>query len=365
LCLSIVALARLGMARADEPPPFAESRDDSASYRVETILTGLNNPASVAVRPGSEGAGTAELFVSESGAGVVLRVEVGQTSTPTPAVTGFPVAALADEPAFRVGPLGLAFLSRNRLAVGTGGLGNGKDLIRVYSVPDGAATQTYDQPDHSAGPLPAGGRSSTGEGSFWSLATTDRALFAAARSGDEQGWVLKATLDANRIAALEPFIATRTASGAASPAAVTVDPRPQRHYLVVAQRGAATADADSRLTMYSPTSGSVALNLNTGLRDIVALAYSPAPSLDLYAADYSQANSSEGGVYRLEAAQVDGHESCRAVKIAAVTRPTSLAFTADGAMFVTALGDPPNGDANAKPAGVLLKITPAGNSPKL
>jgi hypothetical protein len=350
---------------AEEPPAAGATVDQSTDYGVETIASGLDNPASVAVRPGSEGLGVAELFLSESGAGRVLRLATDEPARTATVITGFPTAKFSDEPAFRVGPLGLAFLSRNRLAVGTGGLGQGEDLVRVYGIVDGGEAIAYDRADHSAGPVAAGPRSAAGEGEFFSLATTDRALFAAPHSGDAQGWVLKATLDANRIAGLEPFISTKTLAGRGAPGAVAVNPQPQRRYLVVAERGEPTAEFDSRITMHSPTTGAVALSLNTGLRDIVALAYSPAPSFDLYAADYSLAEPSQGGVYRIEAVQVDDRESCRAVKIASITRPTSIAFTADGAMYVTAFGDAPTDEGDAKPAGTLLRITPQAGIPKL
>ena len=35
--------------RADEPPPFAEPRDESAQYDVVTIAAGLDNPAGLAL----------------------------------------------------------------------------------------------------------------------------------------------------------------------------------------------------------------------------------------------------------------------------------------------------------------------------
>ena len=142
---------------------------------------------------------------------------------------------------------------------------------------------------------------------------------------------------------------------------MAIDPRDHHHYLVVGARGEDTDAPDSRLTMYSPTSGAVALNVATGLRDIKAIAFSPGG--DLYATDFADAAVDEGGVFRLEAAEVDGRESCRAIKIAAVVRPTSLAFAFDGTLYVTALGK--YEDAGAKPTGALLKVSPKGNAPKL
>jgi hypothetical protein len=125
--------------------------------------------------------------------------------------------------------------------------------------------------------------------------------------------------------------------------------------------GEPTAARDSRVAMYSPTSGELALNLATDLCDIVGLAYSPRG--DLYAVDFAWAEPKAGGVYRLEAAQVDGRESCRAVKIASVVHPTAIAFTPDGSLCVTAFGD--RNEPDAAPTGVLLNITPIEDAPKL
>ena len=83
--------------------------------------------------------------------------------------------------------------------------------------------------------------------------------------------------------------------------------------------------------MFSPRRAATSvLSLPTGLRDITALAYSP--NGDLYAADFAADQADGGGVYRLEAAQVDGRESCRARQDRRASNDrTALAFTPDGA----------------------------------
>jgi hypothetical protein len=349
-----------GVNAAEEPPAFAEPRDDSQQYDVVTLVDDLDNPVSIAVRPGTQPSGPLELFISESGAGRVIRTVADDPTKQVPVVTGFPLGQWGESSEYAVGPLGLAFLSLHRLAVGTGGLGAGADVIRIYNLPEDRGELTYDDGDQTAGPIASGGRSETGEGFFFSLTTTDRALFAVGR-GDERGWILRATLDANRIAGLEPFIATRDRAGVAAPMAAVIDPRARHKYLVVGQMGEPSAERDSRVTMYSPASGAVALTVAAGLRDVVALAYSSEG--DLYALDFAWADAEMGGVYRLEAAQVDGRESCRPVKIAAVVRPTALAFAPDGSLYVTAFGDRATSDD--PPTGVLLRITPKLETPKL
>lgn len=340
---------------ADEPPPAAAAGDESTQYVVETLLAGLDNPTGLALRPGAAAEGPFELHLSESGAGRVVRLSTAKPSEPTPVINGFPLGEFGAKPAFRVGPLAVEFLSPNRLAVATGGLDAGKELIHVYALPEDGSALPYDKFDHSVGPVAASNRSTSGEGDFVGLAKTEDALFVVPAAGDERGWVLKAILDANRLAGLEPFIATKTVAGVGAPRAVAINPKANYHYLVVGEAGEPSDQRDSRITMYSPSTGALALNLNTGLFDVAGLAYSP--SGDLYALDFATANPNEGGVYRLEAANDNGRETCRPVKIAAIVRPTALAFTPDGTLYVAARGDGADGK--------LVKITPKPDTPKL
>ena len=94
----------------------------------------------------------------------------------------------------------------------------------------------------------------------------------------------------------------------------------------------------------------LALALDTGLSDISGLAYSSTGQL--YAVDAAWDDPRQGGVFRLDDARTEGHQACRAVKVAAVTRGISLAFAPDGALYVTSLG--PSGRSKE---GSLVKIT--------
>jgi hypothetical protein len=345
-----------------DPPPPAEPRDESRQYAVETLLAPLHLPCCIAVRPGAAPSGPFELYIAEWGTGRVVRWLSDRSQEPKPVVTDFPRTPGPFELPQYAGPLGLDFLSPNRLVVGTGDEKSGE--LRVYNLPPDGAPQKFDQADQTVGPVGPSSRSSGGEGYFFSLAHSETAFFAVSVGGDERGWVLKATLDANRLAGFEPFIATKAASGVPHPSALTINPTPNRRYLVVAQRGDYKTPTDSRVTMYSPASGEVALNLAVSLRDVVALGYSPTG--DLYAAD----RAGDGGVYRLEAVQVDGRESCRAVKIASVSGPRALAFTPDGVLYVVADGaknPEPNDDDEAPDAaaGSLVRIKPQDGVPAL
>jgi hypothetical protein len=377
LCLSLIAACLAsGSANAQgaskakasglaDAPPFAEGGDESSQYIVQTLAKGLDNPCALAVRPSAPAGGPYELFISESGAGRVVRVTTDKPSEATPAVTGFPTAEFGDNPRYRIGPLGLGFLGRTKLVVGTGGLPEGKDIVQVYVLPAGGAAVAYEKSDHHVGPVPSGPRSKSGEGNFFALAVIDedveKALFVTSAADKENGWVLKANASANRLADLQPFIATRKVTGVGAPGAVTVNPKARSHYLVIGQMDERTAERDGVIAFYSPASGQPALTLKTGLYDITGLAYSPGG--DLYALDFAWQKPEVGGVYRIEAAEVAGRQSCRAVKIANALRPTALAFTPDGSLYVTALGNRTGIDA--PPTGVLLKITPQPGAPKL
>jgi hypothetical protein len=358
------ALGQQPAAAAPAPPapaPPGEPGDESAQYVVETVASGLDNPTSIAVRAGSSPtAAPFELLVSESGAGRVVRFASDKPGEATPAITGFPVDKLGGAPEFRTGPLGLAFITRTKLAVGTSGAPEGGDEIRVYSLPEDGSALAYEAIDHVAGPVGKSEQSKTGEGDFFSLAANDEALFASAHGDPDEGWVLKARLSANRLTDLQPFIASRRLTGVGGPLAATVNPKPQSSYLLVAQAGEGDSARDSVVGFYAPISGALALSFQTGLYDIAGLAYSPAG--ELYAVDLARHRADQGGVYRLDAAVVDDRESCRAVKIAAVERPAALAFAPDGALYVAALGA--RDDADQPPTGVLLKVTPGPEAAK-
>jgi hypothetical protein len=364
--LCSTAVAQEGANKLTEPlPAYAEPGDESSEYIIEKLAADLHNPCGLAVRPSLPASGPHELYFSESGAGQVVRISTDKPAEKTPVITGFPMGKFGDDPEYAVGPLGLEFLTRTKLAVGTGGLGKGEDVVRVYALPTDAKSLTYDQADHSVGPIPKDSRSETGQGVFFALAKIedelDKALYVTSAGDPNQGWVLKASMAGNKLADLQPFIATRRITGVGSPSAATVNPKTRSHYLLIGQMGDKGAERDSIIGFYGPTTGTPALILKSGLYDVTGLAYSP--SGDLYALDFAHANPKSGGVYRIDAADVDGGQSIRAVKIAAIERPTSLAFTPDGVLYITAFGDQTSDDQS--PTGQLLKITPNADTPKL
>jgi hypothetical protein len=361
----LLASAASASAQQLDIPDFAEPADETAQYTVETLATGLNNPCGLALRRGAPPAGPFGLYFSESGAGRVVRITTDKPGEVAAVITDFPIGPLRADESVQVGPLGLAFLTKTKLAVGTGGLPQGEEQVRVYSLPEDAAPLKYDQLDHSVGPVAASDRTKSGEGDFFSLARVEedfeKALYAVSDGDEQQGWLLKAAAAGNKLADLQPFIAAKQLTRAARPMAVTINPKPRSNYLLVGQAGELGGERDSVIGFYGPSSGTPALMFKAGLLDIAGLAYSR-PGGDLYAVDLALHDPKAGGVYRIDSAEVDGRESCRPVKIAAIPRPTSLLFTPDGSLYITAFGDKSQGK---HPAGVLLRITPGANAPKL
>jgi hypothetical protein len=341
-------------------PPFAPAADESANYVVETVNASLDRIAGLAMKPIPPEGGPYHLLIAADGE--IVRISTAAPSVATPVVKGFPLRdAASGEP--RLQPQGLEFLTRTKLAVGIVGAGAGARSIRVYALPDDGTPLAYEQVDHAVEldqteKLAQSGENATGEATMFGLAKTDDAIFAALGDASD-GWLLKANHQANRITDWRPFIAMKPVAAVAASRAVVVNPKVRAHYLVAAAAGEPNAEPDSVVGFYGPRSGAAALAIRTGLYDIVALAYSPGG--DLYALDAALHDPKLGGLYRLDAVEIDDRQSCQAVKIASLVEPTAMLFTPDGALYVGAAQRPSEGES--KPA--LLKITPRGDTPAL
>jgi hypothetical protein len=339
LAALLVAAMSATLAGAAEPP----------KVKVETVLGGLNNPTAVVFRPG-----TSELFISESGAGQVIRAMTEKPGKPTPAITGFPVGLAPAPLGFQVGPLGIAFLDRVTLAAGSGGQGAGRDVVGIYTLPLGDKTLKFDDARRQLGPIKAGGDSKTGEGFYFGIAATPNAIFAASHGDDSAGWVSRAFLidNAGKAADLKPLIKTKALAHTGGPMALVVSKRGE---LVVGESGALDKPHDSAISFYNPKDkGRLLLTVPTGLNDIVGLAYSPR-SGNLYALDLAWSDSKEAGLYRIDATRQDGQMSAKAVKIVSLERPTALAFASDGTLYVALLGDAAEGAKER--TGQIVRIT--------
>ncbi|MBW3599230.1 MAG: hypothetical protein KY475_18415, partial [Planctomycetes bacterium] len=294
-----------------------------AQEKIETVVDGLVNPCAVAVQPD-----TGDLFVSDSGAGRIIRVQFGDDGKAqvSDVVTGFPSDVYGKGPMYDIGPLGLAFLDAKTLVVGGGGRVDVDELIYVFDVPEpGASALKPDDAKVKLGPL-AKTEELQAEGNYYGVAITGGAIFASANGDDTKGWIVSAKIDGTNFGDLERAIATKEATQVDAPVPLTVNPK--GGHLVVGQMGEITVPGDSLLTFYNPKTGKMRLNLETGLFDITGLAYSPKGHL--YATDFAWMATEEGGLFRLDAEGEGREQTIEAVKITALDKPTALTFGEDG-----------------------------------
>jgi len=346
LCILSASL----QTRAQEPTGnFAPLGDESENFSAETILDGLNSPTGLAIRPGSNQAGPYELFIAEGGAARVVRIVTDKPRETREAITGFLQISSAAEPALQLGPTGLAFLTRTKLVVCGSGQQASPGILSVYLLPDDGSTIDAAAPDHAAGPIHAGDSSTSSKQNFFGIAKTESALFTT-WAGESAGWILKSGIEANRLAYLQPLITPKQTASLGAPTGIAINPSPRPPFLVVAYRGSFETPRDSTLSFYLSASAALAMSLETGLHDLSALAYSPTGQL--YAADFSKKDELSGGVYRLDDANLNGQQTCQAIKIASIPRPTALAFAPDGTLYVTTFGA-----SDSKTQGAIIKIT--------
>lgn len=322
--LCLVALLAAPAAAQDEQKP-------------ETVLDGLSNPTAVAVQPD-----TGHVFVSDSGAGRVIRVVDGKAQD---VITGFPKDVYGKGPKYDIGPLGLAFLDKKTLVVGGGGLKDGEELLRVYEVPDAGKPAIKADAMKSKFALPAEG-DIKGEGNFYGLAVTKTGIYVTCNGDDTKGWISKAERDGTTVKSYKRHIATKEATEVDAPVGITVSVRGE---LVVAQMGEVTVPGDSLLTFYDEKGKKLA-NFETGLSDLAGLAYSPRGGL--YTVDFAWAEPKEGGLFKLIAVRKDGKQTVKPKKIAGLDKPSALVFDSKGALYVTIFGTA-EGD---KKGGKLLRF---------
>lgn len=308
-----------------------------ADVETETVLDGLDNPCGVAIQPE-----TGTVFVADSAAGRIVRVVDGKAQE---VIVGFPQDVYGKGPKFNIGPLGLTFIGKDTLVVGGGGFPDGEELLRVYNVPaaGGEAIKADDMvSSHSLAPTDE----IKGEGNFYGVAANKNSIFVTCNGDDTKGWVSRARIKDGKVANFKRFLPTKEATEVDAPVAATISDRGE---LVIGQCGEVNVAEDSLLTFYNAKSGKMLLNLETGLYDITALAYSPKGQL--YATDFAWMDTAEGGLFQLIK---DGKDAVKLKKITSLDKPTSMTFDGDGNLYITVFGTAEEG-SDAKP-GKLLKI---------
>jgi len=306
--------------------------------KIDTVVGGLNNPCGIAVQPGS---GT--VFVSDSGAGRVIRIVDGKAQN---VITDFPIGSYGKGPKFAIGPLGLAFLDKNTLVVGGGGYKDGEELLRVYTIP-AAGKAAIKAAKMKASFKLKPGEELKGEGNFYGVVVTKQGIFVTCNGDDTKGWLGKATVSGTKVGPFKRSIATKEATDVDAPVAITTSPYGD---LVVGQMGEVNKPKDSLLTFYSAKTGKKRANFETGLFDITGLAYSPSKKPQLYALDFAWMDTKQGGLYQLLAKRSkDGKQSVKTRKLAPLDKPTAMAFGKDKALYITVIG-------SGKIGGKLLRI---------
>ncbi len=305
---------------------------------VEDVVGGLNNPCGLAIQPG-----TGDLFVADSGAGRVVRIDNGKAVN---VITDFPEDIYGKGPKYAIGPLGLVFLDKNTLVVGGGGNVDDGEMLRVYKVPAKGKSIKASKMKVSF-KLPAS-KELKAEGNYYGVAATDDAIFVTCNGDDTKGWVAKARFSGATVKDFRRSIPTKEATEVDAPVAVTVDPKGQ---VVIGQMGEITVPEDGLVTVYNAKSGKMVGNYEVGLSDITGLAYSSKKKNALYATDFAWHDTSQGGLFQLVESGSGNDKVLEPKKIVSLDKPTAMAFGKDGTLYITVIG---TGEKNGK----VVKIKP-------
>ena len=329
---------------AEKKPTPSNPSPEIAETKVESkvVLDSLDTPCGMALQPE-----TGHLFISLKDR--IVRVVPGEPYTVHDEITGFPTDHFGRGPSYQFGPLGLAFADKNTLIVGDGSQEDGKEIVRIYTVdlqpvPRDKVRKAEDMTSFST-PIPPGEESLQGEGNFFGVALHGSTVFITCNGDDSKGWIAKMELDLKKPAPLTliPFIKSKELTDTNAPMGATMSPDGK---LVVCQFGPTNGSPDSLLTSYDPATGKLEKKYKTGLRNLINVAYDPKTG-KLYGLDFSWAAPKEGGLYRFE----PGADKLKVVNRATLVKPTALAFTPTGQLYVTVLGAETK---NGKKSGQLL-----------
>lgn len=314
---------------AAKPAPKKEApkkeEPKKPAVTVKTLVTNLENPSGLAIQDG-----TGHVFVA-SRYGIYRYDAKGKTVDLE--IAGYPTDVYGKGPKYNVGPLGVAFMSKDQLVVGDGSRPDGEELVRIYKVGDKPVAKWVkeDTAVQTLGPIKAGDKTAKGEGNFYGVAVGGGDIFITCNGDDTKGWVAKSVIKDGKAGPLELTIATKEATNVDAPVAITFSPDGKE--LVIGQMGEMNVANDALLTFYDPKTGKLKKSLKTGLSDIAGLAYSP-KTKKLYATDFSWVDTTKGGLFELK---IDG-DKVTAEKIVSLDKPAAIAFDKEGNLYLTAFG---------------------------
>jgi hypothetical protein len=346
-CCSMAGIA-LGLACSFGSIAFGA---DANAVTVKKLLTGLNNPHGIAVRPDGK-RDAYEVFVAESGAGQVIKARNEGLQKRIDVVSGFSIKPVNDDSFSSPGVYSLHFLDHMRLVV-AGGDDDGAPFVRIFELPEPESPLTADQHKHEANLPENGKKPKLDAGVFRGIARTqnnDRVgdfLFVAAPAHHGSSSLISIPIRSGTLGDVVP-VPFENNNGDSQIGAITVG---NTGYAIVAVNSVNDPKSPSSLAFFNPLNRRILLKVRTDLQRIVALAYSP-KSGNLFVANSPSNFDNGAGIFRIDSVNQRGESACIAVKIADVQSPTALAFAPDGALFVTA-----SGDRKSKDTGVLLKIT--------
>ncbi len=309
----------------------------TAEPSIETVSTGLQQPAGVAVSQGDL-PGDLRLVVLQADGGLIAHQPGGGAKE----LARLP---LQDSTPHERGQCLLGLDDRTLVA----GVGLGKRSQRALlglRFPPGKQAHSAVRRDLVQELMPDDAPDQPGK--YLSLACNSRYVYIVLAHEGGGGSLLRARHTGSRLSGLRPLATAGELPPDTTPRAVTVSP--QGHVVVaVESQGKETPSqllfADPELT--DASGPPLLMELDTS--GMVALAYAPQVrpvNRRLYAL-ISQANGSKAsGLYRIDAAIVDGVQYGAAVLLAELENPTAMAFGAADELYVTTAGDD----------GALLKL---------
>jgi hypothetical protein len=308
---------------------FVASLATAQEANVVTVLSDLHDPRGIAVRP-SDQQDKHEIYVAEAGAGRIVRLSGDEIDAADDAITGFPEEAP---------PVALLFIDRDFLVVGC----RGTTALRLFQFAEPAGSLSADSSKQQA--IIEDGNLLVALARTRANDKVADALVAAFAATDGKGSLAKIPLRASTLG--EPT-SLRSAQVVA-PMGITVS---EQGFIVLGDRDPSADSTRAHLKFLNPITGQPVMELSLELAGLAGLAFSPRTG-HLYAIATAASVDTEGGLFRIDSKIESRKPGCEAVKVAAITSPTSLAFAPDGTLYVTDAGKP--SDTNMH-RGSLLKL---------